>query len=149
MCLADSDCEQPYFVCSENMCLHKGIFPMYLPEFLGFLILPALVGPCSKMGFLDTIARPKSVNLAWTVGVMMYPAIDVANSVLSLTPFSEATLVPSLLSVCVSANGGRLPSGSQNEPILMNPGPGHTVDASFATESGLKLCPFCLLRMVF
>jgi uncharacterized membrane protein YfcA len=50
MCLADSDCEQPYFVCSENMCLHKGIFPMYLPEFLGFLILPALVGLANVAG---------------------------------------------------------------------------------------------------
>jgi hypothetical protein len=32
------------------MCTHKGIFPMYLPEFLGFLILPALVGLANVAG---------------------------------------------------------------------------------------------------
>lgn len=50
MCQDDSDCEQPHFICSEKMCLHKGIFPMYLPEFLGFLILPALVGLANVAG---------------------------------------------------------------------------------------------------
>lgn len=37
-------------MCNEGVCIHKSIFPIYQSEFIGFLILPALVGLANVAG---------------------------------------------------------------------------------------------------
>jgi len=49
-CLVDAECDPPFTLCTLNQCNHKDLFPIYPAEFLGFLVLPALVGMASVGG---------------------------------------------------------------------------------------------------
>jgi hypothetical protein len=44
-CETDADCPfSGYYVCNcDYKCEHKGIFPMYLSEFIGLVVLPPLL----------------------------------------------------------------------------------------------------------
>ena len=43
-CEEDTDCDDhPYYICVDEICKHKSVFPMYTKEFIGFLILPVLL----------------------------------------------------------------------------------------------------------
>ena len=43
-CKVDKDCDQyPYIICKSNVCKHKGIFPIYLSEFLGVVVMTILL----------------------------------------------------------------------------------------------------------
>jgi hypothetical protein len=44
-CSEDSDCSSfPSYICSDTVCIHKGIFPILEKEFLGMVTLPLLLG---------------------------------------------------------------------------------------------------------
>ena len=49
-CQVDAECDPPFTLCISNECQHKDLFPIYEAEFLGFLVLPALVGMANVGG---------------------------------------------------------------------------------------------------
>lgn len=49
-CKVDADCDPPFTLCTGGTCSHKTVFPIYEAEFLGFLVLPALVGMANVGG---------------------------------------------------------------------------------------------------
>ena len=50
MCVFDAECDPPFTLCIARKCTHKPVFPIYLAEFVGFLVLPALVGVANVGG---------------------------------------------------------------------------------------------------
>ena len=43
-CKTDKDCDlYPYIICKSNVCQHKGIFPIYLSEFMGLVVMTILL----------------------------------------------------------------------------------------------------------
>ena len=44
VCEIDTDCpKHPYFLCEQQTCIHKGIFPVYNTELYGIIVLTILI----------------------------------------------------------------------------------------------------------
>ena len=43
-CKESSECPQyPFLICERKVCVHKGIFPIYMSEFFGIIVMAALL----------------------------------------------------------------------------------------------------------
>ena len=51
ICATTADCDKPpFFICEEEVCRHKDIFPIYPREFIGVVLLPILLGMANVGG---------------------------------------------------------------------------------------------------
>jgi len=64
-CVISDDCRLWFQVCSDGYCKHKGIMPMYAPEFVGLFVLSALVGLANVSGIGGGGITVPLVGLCW------------------------------------------------------------------------------------
>lgn len=50
-CSVSTDCFQyPFYICKNNDCYHKDVFPSQWLEWIGYIIVAVLMGLCNVAG---------------------------------------------------------------------------------------------------